>query len=309
MTMTTDSIAEPTTLQPGVEYAVAFTEYAAWQAVNWHLLEPFRISAKQGRQRMLAPQDASDTMVFGAAFHSATLEPKAFDEDYAVMPVFTGHPNSNAHKEAKAAWQAANATKVHLSPRDRDELLAMSAAVRAHPKAAAILGSKVGRNELSIRWRDRGSGVLCKGRVDRLCRVPIGVLDRSHPNPDAEVICAVDMKTTRSIEEFEREAAKYAYHGQMAFYRDGLMSLNPAALQVIIIAVENHPPFDVLVYRCDEDLLDHGRRLYRRLLTRFIGCEQHKRWPGISDDVLTLFLPEWAKEPGDDLEGETNGNR
>jgi hypothetical protein len=215
----------------GVHRRVPFAEYVAWDAMNWHTLEPFRVSAKLGRLAMTLPDDASDAQALGGAFHSAVLEPALFDTEYAAMPQFDGHPNSNAHKQAKADWIEANREKVAIAPRERAALLAMSQAVRAHPIAAAILRG-AGKNELSIVWRDKPTGVLCKGRVDRVCRVKIGVLDGAAANPNDDALCLIDFKTTRAIgiEAFDKEIAKFAYHAQLAMYLDGLNALDPAPL-------------------------------------------------------------------------------
>jgi hypothetical protein len=258
------------------------------------------VSAKHGRQAMLVPDDATDTQVFGAAFHCAILEPDCFDRDYVAMPQFDGHPNSNAYKTAKAQWLESNGNRVTVTPRERTALLAMGQAVRAHPVAGAMLSGK-GRNELSIVWRDEPTGVLCKGRVDRVCRVKIGVLDPAAANPDDEALCLIDFKTTRAIDPgaFDRDVARYGYHAQLAMYLDGLNAVSPAPLHPYIVAVENEPPYDVVVRSLDEPTIGHGRRLYRRLMGMLRAGERTKRWPGVSDHVIPVALPKWAEEPKD----------
>jgi hypothetical protein len=297
MTTTTTQVEVRTRVPAiGVHPGISFAEYAAWDAINWHTIEPYRKSAKVARQRMLEPDDATDAQVFGAAFHAAILEPERFDADYAIMPQFDGHPNSNAYKAKRDEWVAANADKVHLSNSDRAELLAMQAAVNAHPKASAILACH-GKAELSIAWDDRKTGRRCKGRIDKLSRIPMRLIDPLHPQPDSTVICLIDVKMTRAIDDFERENGKYGYHGQIGgFYRDGLMTLNPVPVVPLVIAVENKSPNDVLVYQYPDDSTEEGQKLYRRLLGIHLNCERDKRWPGISDAVLPLFIPPHCRE-------------
>jgi hypothetical protein len=100
---------------PGV-HNLPFDDYRALPAVNWHTLEPFRESAKAGAYAMARPSDASPAQAFGAAFHAAVLEPALFARDYLVMPSFDGHPNSTAHKQAKAAWLTENGHKPTITP-------------------------------------------------------------------------------------------------------------------------------------------------------------------------------------------------
>lgn len=275
--------------EPGVYAGIDFRTYISLDAVNWHTLEPFRESAKYARHCMTQPPDATDTQVFGEATHAAILEPGRFRDQYVVMPRFEGHPNSNAYKAEKAAWTEANASRVALTADELAELEAIGEAVRSHPVAAAIVSGR-GRNELSVVWRDAGTGVLCKGRIDRLCRVPLAALEPFTTTPDADAICLVDIKTTRALKPFffDRERQKFGYQGQMAMYVDGVMSHNPAPVVPLILAIENAPAFDVVVYRLDDDLIEHGRGLYRRLLGQLLECRTTKRWPGISTNVLTL---------------------
>jgi hypothetical protein len=283
----------------GVHPRVPFLTYVGWEAINWHTLEPFRRSAKHGHHAMLIPDDATDTQVFGAAFHAAVLEPESFERDYATMPKFEGHPNSTACKQAKAQWIDANRTKVAITASERIELIEMAKSVRAHPVASAMLASK-GRNELSIVWRDGTTGALCKGRVDRVCRVKVGIINPAAANAEDDALCLIDFKTTRAVDplDFDREVAKYAYHAQLAMYVDGMNAISPAPLHPYIVAIENCPPFDVVVRSLDEHAIGHGRRLYRRLLKTYLVGERTKRWPGICDSVIPVVLPKWAEEPG-----------
>lgn len=284
-------------LKPGAHYGIDFATYANWPALNWHTLSPYRISAKQGRHEELHPDDASDSQVFGEAFHCAILEPERFSEQYITRPKFDGHPNSNAYKAAKGEWEFNNADKVHLSADEMAELRGMQDAVRSNPIGSAILAGK-GRNEMSIVWNDKESGVLMKGRVDRLCRVKIGILDPTSQQPEADAIVMVDFKTTRVIEPrlFNKERAKYGYHAQLALYADGIEAISHAMPLPLIVAVQNAPPFDVVVYQPDDDAIENGRRLYRRLARTRRACAEKKRWPGISDRIIPLSIDIWEKE-------------
>jgi exodeoxyribonuclease VIII len=277
----------------GAHRGVSFEEYCRWNAVNWHSLEPFRRSALEAHHAAARPDDAGPALVKGGAFHSAVLEPEKFEKIYAVMPKFDGHPNSKVYRDAREAWRAAHRCSVEISADEHDELLAMSAAVRAHSVTSAILKAP-GRNELSIAWRDKETAELCKGRIDRLCRLPASVLD---PNAAGEVLALVDFKSTSRFHRFDLECAEYGYHAQLAFYSDGLYALEPAPITCLIVAVQSVPPFDVAVFT-SADAVDHGRRLYRRLLAEAIRCRTERNWPGICPvGTIPIILPAWAREP------------
>jgi exodeoxyribonuclease VIII len=276
----------------GAHRGVGFADYVAWRATNWHTLAPFALSSLQGRHEMTMPEDASPDMVFGGAFHSAILEPDAFAATYVVMPRFEGHPNSTAHKAAKAAWLEENSGKVSLTADEADRLKGMQAAVAAHPTASALVSGR-GKNELSIVWRDRPTGELCKGRIDRLARVPARVIEHGAAG---DAIVLVDLKKTSRFHRFDCEVAKFGYHAQLAFYLDGLGELDPAPVTPVIIAVQDEAPYDVVVYSVN-DAVEHGRKLYRRLLDLLIRCRREDRWPGICPTgTLPIILPKYAQE-------------
>jgi hypothetical protein len=279
----------------GAHPDIPFSSYRRWPAVNWSLLSPFSVSPLQGRHEMTQPDDATEDMVFGGAFHTAILEPTLFEETYAIMPDFPGHHNSKAYKELKNDWEEANRDKVKLTTDEVRRLRGMQKAVMAHPTANALLTGK-GRNELALVWNDMETGELCKGRIDRLVRVDAKVLNA---NANGSAICIVDLKKTSKLAMFNSEIARYQYHGQAAFYRDGLAtinSVNPETITVIIIAIQDEEPYDVVPYLLT-DAVEHGTKLYRRLLRTLIGCRRDDRWPGQCPfGTIPAVLPKWATE-------------
>jgi hypothetical protein len=116
-----------------------------------------------------------------------------------------------------------------------------------------------------------------------------------------DAIFLVDLKKTAFFHSFDNEVAKYGYHGQLALYQDGLETLTPGHVEPVIIACQDCAPFDVAVFRLGE-AIEHGRKLYRRLLSEFINCKKTDRWPGICPvGCLPVVLPRWAEEREDSL--------
>lgn len=275
---------------------VPFIEYVNQRRVNWHTLVNFRRSALHGRHAMLLPKDSSEWMVLGGAIDCAIFEPEKFAREYAVRPVFDGHPNSNAHKAAKKEWEAANANAIHLTRGEMQDVQDMLGALKANHRAWGLLTGGKGRAQLTLNWTDPETEFECKGRIDRLAIVDAGLLSELSTG---NVLCLIDLKSSRAPgpREFEKECLKFGYHGQLAFYRDGLNQIEPADMAVCIVAVENSAPFDVVVHRFSEEFLEHGQRLYRRLLNRYAKCCLENKWPGMCpDEVNMLLLPPWGRE-------------
>lgn len=310
----TETIEQPTKARtapkPGVYRRVPFAEYAAWDAVNWHTLEPGRKSAKAMRHRMLHPDDPSASILKGGAMDCLVFDgEEAFGRTYVTLPKFDGHPNSNAYKQQKQEWEARHAEAVILTRDQMAETWGMYHALKAHPVAWQLLTGGRGRSQFSIVWRDAKTGLLCKGRIDRLAEVDAALIA---PGAAGKTLCLIDLKSTREpgVEgnQFPAEIARYGYHGQIGGYCEGCETLEPAAFLPLIVAVQNEEPFDVVVHRLDGEassdgrtVIDHGRALYRRLLDLYAACRKTAVWPGQCSVINPVTLPYWAQEQGANL--------
>lgn len=286
---------------PGLYQGLPFSTYRAIDAVNWHTLVHMRQSARHCRAKMLRPDDANDEQRLGEYSHACIMEPTRLATDYAVMPEFEGHPNSTAHKAAKAAWIEAHKERVPLTAEELERAQQMIASIDAHPLASKLLRSPTAKKEVTIVWLDKGTSLLCKGRIDLLDLQDLRLLDKYYKDEsDRKVVTLADLKTTRAgtgvngnskktmVELFNYDRLTYGYHGQLAFYADGLAAINPADILPVIVAVQNAAEYDVIVCPFSALMYDAGRALYRGLLDKFAACKASGQWPGVSDGVVDL---------------------
>ena len=281
--MTTD-----TTLSEGLHLDVPFDEYRAIDAVNQSLLKNFRHSAAMVKHRMGGGSFSSPALEFGTAFHAAILEPDVYAAEYAVAPV--ADKRTKAWKEFKAE----NEGRKILSLSDAEDLAAMRDQIEAHPEASALLGGS-GQNEATLIWKDPMVGTLCKARADRLT-----VWNDIH-------LAIVDLKTTTSAapRDFSRDAARYGYHLQAAWYIRAMNAIAPNEPQApvrrfFIVAVEKTAPHCVAVYELEEEAIEAGSRQITEYLVRFEECRERDEWPSpAGSGIETLYLPAWATGGGD----------
>jgi hypothetical protein len=155
----------------------------------------------------------------------------------------------------------------------------MAAAVHTHPAAATLLTG--GYREITAYWEDKETGLPCRARPDYL-------------NDDMSLVA--DLKTCASAAPgaFSRAVNQYRYHVQDGWYRDGLKVLGCPVEHFAFICVENTPPHAVACYVLEPSAVDLGRELYRRDLKTYAICKQENRWPGYSEEIETLRLPNWA---------------
>ena len=250
-------------------------EYDAIDAVNWSTLKYALKSGLHYKHCLTSATPETDEMRLGRAVHTAVFEPGLFGDEYVVW---------EGGRRAGGSWEdfrAAYATRTILRPEDAEHARTISDAVHAHPVARQLL--RCGASEVSVTWKDRDTGIVCKGRPDWLC--------------DAAL---VDLKTTRDIDikAFGRHGGGLLYHGQLAYYQMGLAA-NGIELPVKIIAVESSPPYDVAVYEMDEDTLWAGEIRARQALATVAQCRKTRTWPGRYPAEVSFMLPAW-EFPGED---------
>lgn len=168
----------------------------------------------------------------------------------------------------------------------------MTAAVRNHRLASALLDGSKGQPEVSAYWTHEG--VACRARFDFL----------REPDDTGRVLIP-DLKTTGTSampNEFARSAANFNYPVQAAFYEDALLSLGYAReVEFLFCVVEKAPPHKVSVVGLNPDDLKRGRALMDRAIRLFRECTKTGQWPGIPEEVHYPELPIWWQRQTDDL--------
>lgn len=266
----------PVSFSPGIYQDVSNEAYHAANGISKSGLDLIAKSPFLYRYR--PPQVPTKAMLIGSAFHTATLEPFSFTEQFAVAPEVNAR--TNAGKAELELFARANEGKTILAKEDAEKVGAMAKAVRSHQLAAALLSE--GEAETSIFHRDEITGELVKVRPDWMVEDLL-----------------VDLKSTEDAtpEAFSKSCWNYRYHVQAAFYLDvanaafGRQRFN----SFIFIVCEKSPPYQVAVYAADSQMIEAGRIQYRRDLAKYHQCRVTDTWPGINaGKIETITLPGWA---------------
>jgi len=256
-------------------------DYHADGALSKHRLDLVRRSLTH---YLNPPKFDSPALQFGRWAHSAVLEPDDFAKRSVEVDVKT--KAAKAYKEAVAS---APAGAYVMTTRDAQALSNLADATWAHPIAFDLLspGNPGAMVEASMFWDDPLTGIRCKCRPDYVCDEWI-----------------VDFKTCQSAElsDFERDAAKYRYHVQAAWYRRGVAQTiggeGAKDRRFIFVAVEKKPPYACAVFEYDDDALEIA--LAEALIDMNKVAEYRSDplnyWTGYPRRVQSLKLPRWAHE-------------
>ena len=249
-------------------------EYRAHPAINWSLLKSMRVSAKQFQHDATHPREPSSAMMLGLAIHALALEGvRALNERFAVW-----EGRRDPRTKAYQAFLEDAGDRTVLSVDEMRRVEAAAAALRAHPCAARHLESATATEHVVL-WKDDDTGLDCKARVDL-----------AGPR-------LIELKSTGDVvpRRFAATAARLGYHVQAAFYEDGLRATGHEITESpVLITVQQDAPHDVVVYAIPPDVIDQGRRIYKRLLSDLRECVEADEWPGLADGELTFNLPAWA---------------
>lgn len=237
-----------------------------------------------------AERNSTPALHLGKAAHMAQLEPAPFERRYVIAPDFgdlratpgrTTKEQGKANKQARAAWIAEHAGAMVLDCKDGATTLGMVRAIAAHPTASAMLLD--GRPEVTLKWRDAATGLICKARPDYWL---------------ADLAIAIDMKSTTDARApaFSRTIEDYGYHRQEAFYREGFAALGQPLDHFLFLPVEKESPFDLAAWELDAEDVAAGAAEVLEDLYSLADCMQRDEWPGYPLGVRRIRRPGWARK-------------
>lgn len=274
-------------LEPGIYKDISFDDYAAWAAVNATTLNGFcRTPAHVYYEMMHGGKERTPALDLGWLVHLAVLEPIRFRDEIVIPPAVD--KRSRVGKAMMAEFELENEGKTLVDAESHIKIEAMAAAVLNHETANEFFVKNGGTNELSFVWTDEDSGLLCKGRADRIGSI-------------GEWPIVGDLKTSKdaSRREMEKSVYKYGYHIAAAHYLEGLQALYPipsgnSYRRFVLFVVESVPPYLCAVYEIDESALAEGEVQRRKYLEKYRECVATGIWPGYSSGIDYVSLPPWA---------------
>jgi len=243
--------------------------YRAFDAMNWSRLKHLDESPEYFQYMERVPFEGSSFTAMGSAVHCLAYERDDYDSRFVT------YQGKVRRGKAWDEFRAEHEGKIILTGAESTSVLLASNALRNSPVAMEYLAGDV---ETPITWTDPDTGILCKARIDNYN------------------MRQVELKTTsRSVhpERFDRAARENLYHGQCAYYSDGLRANGIEIEGSSIVAVSMKAPYSVVVMDYDDDYIGIGRAIYKRLLKLYAKCKEADHWPGYSEGVVTLHPPQW----------------
>ena len=220
-------------------------------------------------------EDDTHAQIFGDAFHCAVLETHLFTTRFYVAPYKVDRRTKDG-KETFAAWKEAAKGKKIISRDDYQTILKMRASIHANPICNELF--KTGIREKVFTFKDPLFGVNCKIKPDWIY---------------GEKFLMVDLKSCldASPNGFRRSMIKFRYYVQNAFYSDGFLeSTGQHSSGFVFVAVEKNPPYNLGLYRLDQEDIEVGRSEYISNLEIYKRCLESGHWPGYEATIQHIKI-------------------
>lgn len=234
----------------------------------------------QHYKRRAELREETGSMRFGAIFHKALLEPKAFCDSYIIEPdkipidgnLVEVNRRVPKHRAYLAAWRVDNSHRMIVTEKEMESLHRMITSVTADPELVELIQG--GETEVVSFWDYKGRA--CKGRADLF----------NDKTPHGRVV--IDFKKTQDASEsgFDRSIRNYNYDLQDAFYSEGFQ-----ADKFFFVAIEEKTG---AIGKWDGDLyLERGRKKMDRWMDRLNECEQKNEWPWYTKGFEPIRPANW----------------
>jgi len=239
-------------------------------------------SPKHCKQEMDNPREATAEMAVGSGLHVSILEPARFAQEFYIAPSYDGRTTEGQAIAAACEELAAGRTIIRIRSGDQvdaDDMSGMAREIWQHPGSRKLL-SLPGQCEVSALWKDPVTGLLCKGRFDKLLALKPPTI--------------LELKSDRdtSLRGFAKNARKLYYSAQAAYYLWGHEILTGQKAGHVFVAVENKPPHAVATYMLSDADMQWGTSQFRAWLDRYADCVKSGKWPGYSEQIEILDLDE-----------------
>jgi hypothetical protein len=223
--------------------------------------------------RIENPSHPTAAMQFGSLVDALYYDVER--DRFVPWPIDNGKPlsaNSNAFKAAAASL---GDDRQFVKQADMDAAERAVESLHANTFAESLWENSIRQNKLT--WEN--SGV------------------EFHGVPDAYNGSGIsDLKTTDKIDQrsFIRKVMQMGYHIQAYLYVNAVQQLTGMDLPFHWVVQCNRPPYEVVVYRADDEIIWAGEGAAKIMLDKWVDWHNESYDKYAQQELVTLMLPEWA---------------
>ena len=229
------------------------------------------------------PQEPSEDMVIGSAFHKIVIEKKKKRDEYVVMTNYDRRTKDGKFEDYE--FLELSEGKTVITQDQLETICGMRDSIMANPYARKLINGNI---EQSMYFTDDLTKVECKCRPDVWRKV-------------ADRVVITDLKSSKSVMpyDFMLDVVKYHYDLQTAMYRDGVskvLNIPKENIDFVFIAVEKKPPYLLNIMQADTYVIQKGEADFREFIGSYKECVETQNWYSFNgkDNIINnLSLPSY----------------
>lgn len=144
-----------------------------------------------------------------------------------------------------------------------------------------------GQSEVAAVWKepaDDGTEVWCRAMLDHWLESRAVVIDLKTTADAHPLACA------RSMVSFGYDIQAHAYTRAV----EAALPQLAGRVRFIDVFCEVEPPYMVTPVIPAGSMRELGERRWRRAVNAWAECQRNDRWPGYTEDVVSIEAPQWA---------------
>jgi hypothetical protein len=268
-------------MEPGV-YKMSFDEYAAIDAINNSVL----VRASKTMAHATVQKEDTAAMKFGRDFHCYIMERELFNDRYVFAP-----EGIKFNTKDGKAWKEAQGNKEIVSFEDQQTMAGMEKSLLSGEYETARNLIEKSQKEMSLIWRHKYYGELCKARADLMFN-------------ELGIIADIKTCTNSDPESWLRTGlnAGSQPHFQPAWYLEGCESITELKGQYntfLWILMETNPPYGISVVQAtpaptgEPDMVLTAKSQIDDILPRYIAAKKSNHFEGRPDKIVHVSLPQY----------------
>jgi len=282
----------PIPSEPGAYPDLPFEVYVQIDAVNSSWLKAALSALHALHYKRSQDNDTASRGMLRSA-HCLMFEPHNFLRDFC----WYGGKRDKRQKVYKAHL-AENEGRTTLNTAEINDAVGMASAAWQSDVTGPVLAADGAMTELTVIWRDKATGLLCKGRFDHVV-----VTDDLVTITDGKGVGSSD------TDAVGRQAHKLNWLMQAAHYVAAACAVWPGReVRFQLLGVETKDPHDCGIYMLDDLMLGAGETFRRKRLSLLASSLSTNEWPGRYSAPVYLGYPDYGLptiDTEDDIDFDT----
>lgn len=257
-------------------------DYLAHKGIGSSQLKTILESPKDYLYSLKKPSKETSSTSKGTLWHSFMLERQLYLDEHMIQPEDWGPLTQNPGRKLWAEFKekAKEAGKKPVKFSDAGDLLDLEKEMLQHEEFKKIMHN----HKAEVSFYAEIDGIKLKSREDIWCHEDGSVWDVKTTSQDMD------------DESLEKAIFYYGYHFSAAHHMNVMKAAGAEVYKWGWIFVSTGTPAPhIVIKQASPDLLAAGMNDWNHAFNLLKECTASNRWPGYSDEIEEIGLPDWVE--------------